>query len=92
MGSGQSEGREKKAVCFSEVQGYRWVGVQAGCQACKMTVEGAERFEDPRGNRAQVPGSQFRSSGSWVPKPTHPRGLSHLLSLICGNLKEINRQ
>lgn len=92
MGSAQSEGREKKAARFSEVQGHGWVGVRAGCQPCKMTVEGVERFEDPRGNRVQVPGSQFRPSGSWVPKPTHPRRLFHLLSLICGNSKEINLQ
>ena len=73
MGSGQQEGvvQERKAARFPEVQGHRWAKSLGGPPGNQ--TEGVDGSEISRGHRALGPGPQFRTTGSSVPKPTHPQ-------------------
>lgn len=55
-------------------------------------IEGVDGSEISRAHRALDPGSQFRTTGSSVPKPTHPQKPFPAFQPgnLCGNLKEIN--
>lgn len=71
VGSKRGWCRRRRLPASQKSRGHRWAKSLGGPPG--NHIERVDGSEISRGHRALGPGSQFRTTGSSIPKPTHPQ-------------------